>query len=319
MKLVKLKFRTPFKVGRDDYIDAILIYRALMSVLAYMGVDPLYVINKGVKVSSVLPFIGEPLFFSPPKKVYCKDRRTDKDRRTEKAIKKANYVTKKVLENIKESGKFEITCKDNAIMLNDKIEVKLAQGVIYADEKAVQNELQKRTEEGLFNKRVDYKNRMDRISNTADIYTVASYYPTTEMAIIVENYDEVIGKGIKLLGKLGIGGERSIGYGKFEVTGVEDFNFNFTSGSYYYLTGRGFTKEGFIADRFERVTGIAGSFANVITLPLLILIPRGSLVKSPCKAVLGYDSEWKDITNKLSDSQFMSNVKNVIIIDPIVI
>lgn len=65
-------------------------------------------------------------------------------------------------------------------------------------------------------------NRMDRSTSAADVFRVAGYMPMVKVGVVVEGgIADCCVELLRLLGELGIGGLRSRGFGRFEVSSGE--------------------------------------------------------------------------------------------------
>lgn len=66
-------------------------------------------------------------------------------------------------------------------------------------------------------------NRIDRVTNAADVYRVCAYEPTTKLAVLLQGARDSVEYAtrlMKILSELGIGGLRSRGFGKFMLEQV---------------------------------------------------------------------------------------------------
>ncbi|WP_252896933.1 hypothetical protein [Metallosphaera hakonensis] len=99
--------------------------------------------------------------------------------------------------------------------------------------------------------------------------------------------------------KLGIGKDRNLGYGKFIVKEIKDYDLNLGNRRYRYLTGRAYPEGEFMTDRFDRVQMMGGDISPVL-LPLLVLLPTGSLVKNVKRL-------------------YLEKGENVVVVDPMVL
>lgn len=80
------------------------------------------------------------------------------------------------------------------------------------------------------------RNILDRVVHSSDIYYVGYVTYTTDLCFMIEILSEemkdLITSAIKLLGDLGLGGERSVGFGKFRLIDIKDFKFPVEQGKY---------------------------------------------------------------------------------------
>ena len=279
MKLITLTFITPFSIGeKENYVDAITLYRAFIKALSLLG-EPFDDILEGkVKFSSAFPVYKEKLFLRMPyRTIKCEDRAK------EKQLRKIGYLNSEVLEKI--PPPYTIECrKDGDYIVGKDGEMMLGKEsylVSYGDFI------------------VDYKNRMDRLNNSADIYSISAFIPHTDVGFLATSWDNRLERALKLLEKLGIGKDRNLGYGKFKVKGVKDFDIKVAGNEYKYATGRVYTEGEFLAERFDRLQIIGGD-SDVVLHSLLVLLPVGSLVKEVKRLKI-------------------EKGNNVVIVDPVVI
>lgn len=74
-------------------------------------------------------------------------------------------------------------------------------------------------------------------------------------------WDNELDKALRLLEKLGIGKDRNLGYGKFIVKEIKDYDLNLGNRRYRYLTGRAYPEGEFMTDRFDRVQMMGGDIS----------------------------------------------------------
>jgi CRISPR type III-A-associated RAMP protein Csm4 len=279
MKLITVRFVSPFKIGeREDYVDAITLYRAFIKALAMLGEDFSEIVEGKVKFSSMFPVSNGTLYVKTPyRKVECKDREK------EKRLKRISFISIDVLKELEPPYTFR--CRENS------------------DEIYVQDLSNKERQLGTTDYLeshgrtiVEYKNRMDRINHSADIYSTPSFMPTYDMGFLATGWNDKLDRALRLLEKLGIGKDRNLGYGKFVVKGVTDFDLSL-NWRYKYVTGKAYPKGEFLAERFVRVQIIGGDVSPVF-FPIFVLLPPGSLVKKTERKVERRDD-------------------NVVIVDPI--
>ena len=309
-KLITVKFETPFKIGRGEtYIDAFTLYRAFIKALSMLGEDFREIVENKVKFSSAFPVINGKLFLKvPPKKVNVKDRIL------EKKLKKVEYISqdllKEVLEKKKDLSKVEIKVievskddEDNDLIgiTIDGVPAHVYKNVI------VRNKEEKVEIKGDYV--TEYKNRISRVSQMSDIFTIVGYFPHYTMGFIVSDWNDKLERALRLLEKTGIGGERSIGFGKFKVVEERNTDTNIANGEkdrIKYATGRVYTEGEFVTERLEKISGYAGD-TLVTVMPQLILLPAGSLLK-----------ESKRIGENINQNKNI-NQNNIVIVDPILL
>lgn len=280
MKLIILKFITPFKIGNgENYIDAITIYRAFIKSLSFLGEPFDDIINGRVKFSSTFPYKGELFIKIPFRQVECQDRKKEKE------IKSIQYISLKTYEEIEPP--YVMKCEGDKIIIQGKNKSK----DLRSDE-IIENY-------GKFG--VDYRNRMDRLFSSSDPFSTPYFMPAGELAFLSSTWDNKLEEALKLLEITGIGGDRNLGYGKFKVVGYKDVDVN-VKYEYKYATGRVFTESEFMAERFD-VTPIIGGDIQINLVSQLVLLPVGSLVKDSKRIIVGD-------TN---------SIRNTVIIDPILL
>ena len=276
-KLITIKFESPFKIGRgENYIDAFTLYRAVIKALSMLGEDFSYIAEGNVKFSSAFPVInGKPFLKMPPKKVNVKDRVL------EKKLKKVEYISLDLLKRIKEKkndfSKVEIKVDEKVEDEFIKIEIDGIHALAYKN--AIVEKEEEIDIEGDYV--AEYKNRISRVSQMSDIFTVVGYLPHYTMGFIASDWNNRLEKALRLLERTGIGGERNIGFGKFKVVKEEDIGItiaNEEKGTIKYSTGRVYTNGKFVAERLEKISGYAGD-TIVTVMPQLILLPAGSLLE----------------------------------------
>lgn len=184
LKYVVIEFRGPFRVGRYslfdswDYVPSDVIYGAL-AYLRHVGVA------HGVEfVSSAYPVVAGRL--TAPLPVSARIRLV-KEGRGDKTLKRLRFVPVECLQGklALEGGK--IKCGD------DKFDVET---LIY------------------FGRHVSiHRNRLSRHLQNADVYKVTAFMPFVNYVIYYVGDGDVF----DVLGEVGLGGERSIGLGKFRV------------------------------------------------------------------------------------------------------
>ncbi|MGC9105435.1 MAG: type III-A CRISPR-associated RAMP protein Csm4 [Thermoprotei archaeon] len=279
MKLITVRFVSPFKIGeREDYVDAVTLYRAFIKALAMLGESFSEIMEGKVKFSSMFPVINGTLYVKTPyRKVECKDREKDK------RLRRIGFIRVDVLK--KAEPPYTFRCRENS----DEIYVQDYNNQEFALKGSDYLESHGRTI-------VEYKNRIDRVNHSADIYSTPSFMPAYDMGFLATEWNGKLERALRLLEKLGIGKDRNLGYGKFVVKGVTDFDISL-SWRYKYVTGKAYTEGDFLAERFDRAQIIGGDVSPVF-FPIFVLLPPGSLVK-----------ETKRLVERRDD--------NVVIVDPI--
>jgi CRISPR type III-A-associated RAMP protein Csm4 len=303
LKIAITRILTPIKIGRgEDYVDSMTLYRALMNIMIKLGHEDAakdLFLNGGITLSSLLPILNMKskriLFLrAPPIRLGCNDRRLEKE------VKNAKYLDYELMidRELNLTGGLRVTdCnkKDDTISVKvQDMDATVINGFIISNENynAVKDsEIEKLLREPRHE--VRYRNVIDRVTNAAVPFATATVMPMTEMAILMqirkEGFESHIKDALKVLGEVGIGGERSVGYGRFELVDFTDFGddlgsvrIKLGSESAYYVTGRTLIEDNsnYLASRFEVISGFAGDLLTA-HLPLLVLLPAGSIVTRP--------------------------------------
>jgi hypothetical protein len=148
--------------------------------------------------------------------------------------------------------------------------------------------------EELYELVVEYRNRIDRLSGSADVYEVYGVKPVTPLWLALRGSEEAIRCGaslLELLQRFGIGGLRSRGWGKFTLNLQPQINpsdldvlntfSGWAKGVNYILglmtPGNWLDPEHTYATR-EIVMGRSGPSTNEYRLPLIYAMDIGSIV-----------------------------------------
>jgi len=271
------------------------LYRDLKRLL---GEDFGEVVEGSVKFTSTFPVINGKLFLKmPPKKVNVKDRVL------EKKLKKVDYISLDLLKKIKERKKnlSKVEIKANEEVEGEFINIEIDGINAFVYENAIVEKEEKVEIKGDYV--TEYKNRICRVTQMSDIFTIVGYFPHYTMGFIASRWDGKLERALHLLERTGIGGERSIGFGRFKVVKMEDIDVkiaNEEKGTIKYSTGRVYTNGRFVAERLEKISGYAGDFI-VTVMPQLVLLPAGSMLEEYERKVI-----------KINQS-------NIAIIDPILL
>jgi CRISPR-associated RAMP protein, Csm4 family len=264
VKLITLKFTSPYSIGeRENHIDAITLYRALIKALTLLE-EPFDEIKNGeVKFSSTFPVVNGKLYLKIPYRIV---KCTDRDK--EKMLKKIEYIDADIFKKV--SPPYTLECEnDVGYLVGDGEKVKLDSNFLQSYGESV----------------VQYKNRMDRVNNSADIYSTSSFIPNTPVGFLATGWNNRLEKALKLLEKLGIGKDRNLGYGRFTVQEVKDIDLTLPNREYKYVTGRAYTEGEYLSEKLERAQIIGGDMDAVLH-SILVLLPVGSLIKETKRIVL---------------------------------
>lgn len=284
-KLVKLKFVSSFKIGEENYIDSITIYRALIKSLSELGYDFTSLLDGKIKFSSIFPLINNKLYLKMPyKKVKC-----DNDRTLEKDLKNLEYINYEILE--KYQPPYELNCKGSKAFLKDINNNELE---LLNDKNEIINDFLKGSE--VIENNVRYRNRIDRITGSADPFTYFAHNYKTEVGFLATDWNENLEKGIKLLEQVGFGSDKNVGYGKFKFLGVSDLKINVKYDSKLkYVTGRAYAEgeigKDIFTERFDKVTVFAGGETNKV-IAYMVLLPVGSLAKNVNRKTIFTDNNY---------------------------
>ena len=269
LTLVRLRFESPVRVGNEDLIDAITLFRALMSSLAQLGEDFSELLGE-VRLSALYPVInGVPYLKVPVRRVKC-----DRDRREEKEAKSREFIAlPKLVEVLKLKPPAAVECSGENYVWDDgqkRVEVKRGETLKLGD----------------FAERVVvYRNRIDRVTGAADPFSFPAVVYKTEMGFLAQGWSRKLGRALKLLSETGIGGDRNLGYGRFEMVGEKEIDVGDFRSEYKYLTARGWAEGDFVAERLDNVAIYAGGNISM-GVYMLTLLPAGSLAKDVKPLVL---------------------------------
>jgi len=224
VRYVVLEFTAPFHVGVGGlgdtyrYVPSFTIYGAL-EALRHMGV------NHGVeKVSSAYPLVkhgGDPKPSVPtpaflPRLLLRKIPQGVSPPKAIKKLKKLRYIPLDCLSRL-DSFEVVIKGKDDVDILCDGKSIEAPESRLVVVE----------------------RNVLSRHLNNADVYRVVAVMPTTRYVVYYEGGDK---RAFELLGKIGLGGERSSGLGKFVVVGEGSERID-SSGNRALLLGVGRVRE----------------------------------------------------------------------------
>ncbi|RFA95073.1 hypothetical protein CGL51_08360 [Pyrobaculum aerophilum] len=204
---VVLRFTSPFHVGRWslmdslDYVPSDTIYSALFSLSASTGLEMPKRVSSAYPVNPEGRDVEERLGMPVPAtwKVEGFKRGIGG-----KYVKKARFMPLACLRSgsVEEGG--------------DGFKCRLPGGSIRLDRWPCdgRTEAGQRPCKGLGSRVVISRNRISRHVVNADPYKIAAFIPSVPYVIYFEGGDRRL---FELLGKVGIGGERAVGLGKFEV------------------------------------------------------------------------------------------------------
>jgi CRISPR-associated protein Csm4 len=229
---IKLKFNTPIHLSRNphqgeqtrDWIGSDTLFSALFSCGIQLGADPeeLYAEMASSRFSSAFPFAGDTLYFPRP---FCRIppiQGMESDPKSGKKIKKIQYLDfdyfQKLLsgnlkyivpQDLSDSGKF-ISSSRNFPQL-----VKATHSRVQLDAETHES--------------VPFSLENIHLTDDSGLYFLVQ----------VENggLPDIIYSALRLLSDQGIGADRHVGYGKFEVQEIKPFSFNLPPSEYYVTLG----------------------------------------------------------------------------------
>ncbi|MEM0352252.1 MAG: hypothetical protein QW459_04635 [Sulfolobales archaeon] len=301
VKALLINFTAPYHVGwrkAEPIIDGLTLHRALVALhhIVY-GPNRIELITKELRVSAVLPSIKKKEYHEPvlpPPPIPSKVR-----------PKKAGFkwVTLETAINlVAEIAKQEKVFIEN--VENGRVAVKLGTTRKYL---CIEGEFLKQCEENveiphskLIEKFEATHNRVDRLTNSTDLFKVSAYRARSDMLVVFQSdNDDVLktAKGLlELLGQIGLGGLRSRGFGKFVVKGEAEIDkehfeknpcagYNLLLGSYVndLLLEPNMT-EGPLVDptksyiNIRLLTGYSGPPQDTYVLPHLSYAGAGSII-----------------------------------------
>jgi len=138
-----------------------------------------------------------------------------------------------------------------------------------------------------------WRNRIDRVTSAPDLFPVEGFKAIVDMAILIDcphiSYT-VLHSLLELLGRLGVGGLRSIGWGRFTLVegslcgnyGEEVFRWR--GRGYYVLLGSYYDRGGDVVDwgrsfiNVDTIEGLAGPPYFEYRLPYIRLAGAGSII-----------------------------------------
>jgi len=232
----------------------------------------------------------------------------------EKKLKKVEYISQDLLEEVLEKKKdlSKVEIKVIEVSKDDKGNDLIGITIDGVPAYVYKNVIVRNKEEDVEIKGeyvTEYKNRISRVSQMSDIFAIVGYFPQYTMGFIASEWNNKLERALRLLEKAGIGGERSIGFGKFKVVEERNTDIKIANGEkerIKYATGRVYTEGEFVAERLEKISGYAGD-TLVTVMPQLILLPAGSLLK-----------ESKRIEENINQNKSI-NQNNIVIVDPILL
>lgn len=184
----------------------------------------------------------------------------------------------------------------------------------------------------LFQEISEYRNRIDRVTGTADLYRISGWKPNTPLWVCFRGDEEAlkhISNLMEILEKVGLGAYRSRGWGLFQLLenlkphkldlDVLEKHSSWTTG-YNMLLGLTIPGEWLDQElsygRSTEVTGIAGPVYEEYKLPLIHAIEIGSLVYVK---YLSEEFGKKPIPQIIRITTSLYNYRPIIVFNPLVV
>jgi CRISPR type III-A-associated RAMP protein Csm4 len=235
IKIYAIRFRTPYHVGwrePSEIVESVTIHRALIS-LAYeiYGVYGDNIVKNIIetKLSSLLPSIKaydkcyKPLIPYPPIPSKPKHEKAGIKWATINAILEIlSRIGECITGNrgipymLFETERAKILCNGSS----QEIGVKILRdrGILASINEDLEQVLKGSFEP--FEEVNIWRNRIDRITGSADLYRVSAFRARTDLILIAHQDPNTVyplKEMIQILGKIGLGGLRGYGFGKFDV------------------------------------------------------------------------------------------------------
>jgi len=303
LKAYFIKFHRAYHVGwnrPEKIIDHSTILRALLN-LAYMTkYDRLIksVLKGKIRASALLPTIpssdGRKLlvpFPQMPSKVRI--TKVGVEWATLKSVTEiSSFATKCLeskgrvfLESVK-NGEVQIKCKG----IEEYLKLNVERKIVHADDEHITPTTIR------FERIVEYHNRIDRVTGSADLYPLTGYCCNVPLCWIVDlpgDIAEGVTEFLKVLSGLGLGGFRGRGWGRFTL--LEDLKLSnvdydlirkygkWTPRRYHILLGCLLAKDNIIDEehsfvKIRIIGGYGGSSVGTYMLPVLAPADVGSMV-----------------------------------------
>ena len=236
MKAYKLKFHSSFHIdsgsavdgSSETFIRSDTLFSALVSAARKFYGDEValkLLEPKAVILSSAFPFYKNELFLPKPLHFFPKDL---KEYEMIKVFKKVKFISMDLLLKI---------------LKNEKINEEYFNRDYIIDGcwRMIKNEKDKDQEDKIYKEREIPHIVMDRVTNQTQIFykTEVYFHKNAGLYFIAEVKDELIKKFetvLRFLGDEGIGADRTIGKGLFEVEEVQNFNIDLNQQTDYYYS-----------------------------------------------------------------------------------
>jgi len=235
IKVYAIRFKTPYHIGWREpskIVESVTLHRALIS-LAYeiYGAQGDNIVKSIIetKLSSLLPSIKidnkcyKPLIPYPPIPSRPKPEKAGFEWATLKAISEILSMIEKCITShgeipftFLEDGRTKILCNGSPREIG--VRVLKGKGILASDEEKLEQYLKDFPKP--FEEVGIWRNRIDRITGSADLYRVPAFRARTDLILIAYQDTDIaysLQEMLQILGKLGLGGLRSYGFGKFDI------------------------------------------------------------------------------------------------------
>lgn len=232
----KLKFTGPLHLGQegiglektDEIVRSDTLFSAILSCWSLFYDDDLDELIKETPfiLSSCFPFKGDDYFF--PRPMVKIGKRGEDDPKIGKKIKKVRFISQGLLENILD-GKEVPFSEENT----------LQNGIIWT-ERSYKNVLEE--EKFVYKKREVPRVTIDRAANTSEIFYFNElvFSEDSGLFFLVRFLDPQIKSKLeavlRLLGDEGIGGDKHLGRGCFEIEAIDSFEIKLPQDTGHFLT-----------------------------------------------------------------------------------
>lgn len=293
-KAFRIEFTTPYHVGwrrAEPLIDSLTLHRSLIALhnLVY-GHSRVEVLINELRTSAVLPIIKKRNFYEPVLPLPSLPSRIRPKKAGLEWVTLSTAIS--LARNLAKHHRLLITS-----IKNNKVFVKLDS---VTRELCVESKILKSCDEdveipqtGFIEKYEVVLNRVDRLTNSADLFKISGYRARSGMMVIFQSNNAEalkIAEGLlKLLGDVGLGGLRSRGLGKFMVEEETRINteyfgagacagYNLLLGSYVLEDPPVDLTSSFVNTKL--VAGYSGPPQDEYMLPYLSYAGVGSIIRT---------------------------------------
>ncbi|MGC9125679.1 MAG: type III-A CRISPR-associated RAMP protein Csm4 [Caldisericaceae bacterium] len=211
--IYKLRFDSPLLVSSDPFylekpeimIHSDTLFSAIINTLSYIngGLSESFTGKPPFILSSAFPYYNDTLFFKKPRISIISEELGD----LSKKLKKAQFVSEDVFKKIVKGERIEI---DNLSFNEEFLSSSKIQGEMFALSEVP-------------------RCKIDRLTTATDIFysNRLVFSPDSGLFFLTDfkeqTYKSQFDSAVNLLGESGIGGERSLGFGRFKVMNVKEF------------------------------------------------------------------------------------------------